>query len=90
MTNTAQRADALVVFGVTGDLARKQILPALYAMVQRGELTETVIGVALEDWTHDQLVQRARESIAAVVTVIDEAIFSKLARCFSFDTPRFL
>ncbi|MEO6609331.1 MAG: glucose-6-phosphate dehydrogenase [Aestuariivirga sp.] len=79
MTNVAQRADALVVFGVTGDLARKQILPALYAMVQRGELTEPAIGVALEDWTHDQLVQRARESIAAVVTPIDETIFSKLA-----------
>ncbi len=79
MTNTVQRADALVVFGVTGDLARKQILPALYAMVQRGELSEPVIGVALDDWTHDQLVQRARESIAAAVTTIDEAIFSKLA-----------
>lgn len=79
MTNTAQRADALVVFGVTGDLARKQILPALYAMVQRGELTEPAIGVALEDWSHDQLVQRARESITAAVTAIDETTFSKLA-----------
>lgn len=79
MTNTAQRADALVVFGVTGDLARKQILPALYAMVQRGELTEPVIGVALDDWTHDQLVQRARESITAAITTLDETIFSKLA-----------
>jgi glucose-6-phosphate 1-dehydrogenase len=79
MTNIAQRADALVVFGVTGDLARKQILPALYAMVQRGELTEPAIGVALEDWSHDQLVQRARESITAAVTAIDETTFSKLA-----------
>ena len=78
MTNTAQRADALVVFGVTGDLARKQILPAVYAMVQRGELTEPVIGVALDDWTHDQLVQRARESITAAITTLDETIFSKL------------
>jgi glucose-6-phosphate 1-dehydrogenase len=77
--NTVQRADALVVFGATGDLARKQILPALYAMIQRNELSEPVIGVALDDWTKDQLVQRARESITAAVTTIDEAVFAKLS-----------
>ena len=38
-------SDALVLFGVTGDLAYKQIFPALYAMVKRGALTVPVIGV---------------------------------------------
>ena len=36
---TQTRSDALVVFGVTGDLAHKMILPALYAMAKRGFLT---------------------------------------------------
>ena len=40
------RSDALVVFGVTGDLAHKQIFPALYAMEKRGGLNAQVIGVA--------------------------------------------
>jgi len=43
----APRSDALVLFGVTGDLAHKMIFPALYAMVRRGMLTASVIGVAL-------------------------------------------
>jgi hypothetical protein len=42
----APRSDALVVFGFTGDLARKQIIPALYQMVKRGTLAVAVIGVA--------------------------------------------
>ena len=57
-------ADALVVFGVTGDLAHKQILPALYAMVRRGSLTVPVIGVAYSQWGLEQLRQRVRDSIA--------------------------
>jgi glucose-6-phosphate 1-dehydrogenase len=80
----ASRSDALVVFGVTGDLARKQILPALYAMVKHGQLNEPVIGVALEDWNKDQLLQRARESIAAVVPGLDEAVFSQLSTLLNY------
>jgi len=44
---TASRSDALVIFGVTGDLSHKMIFPALYAMVKRGTLKVSVIGVAL-------------------------------------------
>ena len=40
------RSDALVLFGVTGDLAHKKIFPALYRMVKRGALDVPVIGVA--------------------------------------------
>jgi len=82
--SVAQRSDALVIFGVTGDLARKQILPALYAMVQHGELVEPVIGVALEDWSKEQLLQRARESIVAAVPLLDEEVFSKLATLLNY------
>ena len=47
----ASHSDALVLFGVTGDLAHKMIFPALYAMVKRGTLKVPVIGVALPKWS---------------------------------------
>ncbi len=59
------RSDALVVFGVTGDLAHKQIIPALYAMVKRGELTAPVVGVAFPNWSLDRLHKRIVQSIKA-------------------------
>jgi glucose-6-phosphate 1-dehydrogenase len=58
-----QRADALVFFGATGDLAYKQIFPALQSMIRHGNLTVPVIGVAKAGWNLDQLKQRARESL---------------------------
>ena len=48
---TASRSDALVLFGVTGDLAHKMIFPALYAMAKRGTLKVPVIGVASPKWS---------------------------------------
>ena len=45
-TCQAPHSDALVLFGFTGDLARKKIFPALYAMAKRGELVPRVVGVA--------------------------------------------
>ena len=47
----APRSDALVLFGVTGDLAHKMILPALHAMARRGALEVPVIGVAFPQWS---------------------------------------
>src|SRR5512141_478215 len=57
------RSDALVLFGVTGDLAHKMIFPALYAMAKRGTLTVPVIGVASPKWSLAQLRSRAKDSI---------------------------
>ncbi len=59
----ASRSDALVVFGVTGDLAHKMIFPALYAMVKRGELKVPIIGVALPKWSLERLHRRVTDSI---------------------------
>src|ERR1022692_1575935 len=56
---TASRSDALVVFGVTGDLAHKMIFPALYSMVKRGDLTVPVIGVAFPKGSLERLHRRA-------------------------------
>ena len=51
------RSDALVLFGVTGDLAHKMIFPALYAMVKRGTLNVPVVGVASSTWSLDATAQ---------------------------------
>jgi len=59
----AAHSDALVVFGVTGDLAHKMIFPALYAMVKRGTLKVPVIGVALPKWSLERLHKRITDSI---------------------------
>jgi glucose-6-phosphate 1-dehydrogenase len=56
-------SDALVFFGASGDLAYKQIFPALYAMTKHGHLDVRVIGVASSDWTVEQLRDRARKSV---------------------------
>jgi len=57
------QSDALVVFGVTGDLAHKMIFPALYAMVKRGTLTVPVVGVALPKWSIERLHRRVIDSL---------------------------
>ena len=60
---TASRSDALVLFGVTGDLAHKMIFPALYAMAKRGTLKVPVIGVASPTWSLARLHNRVKDSI---------------------------
>ena len=61
--NRMTPADALVIFGVTGDLAHKMIFPALYAMAKSGVLKVPVVGVAAPKWSLAQLRKRATDSI---------------------------
>ena len=65
-------SDALVLFGVTGDLAHKMIFPALYAMAKRGALTVPVVGVASRKWTLRQLHEHATDGIRKAVGRIDD------------------
>src|SRR5450432_93280 len=73
-------SDALVVFGVTGDLAHTQIFPALYELVRRDGLglAVPIIGVARSAWTTDQLRDRVRDSVAHRGK-LDAGAFDKLA-----------
>lgn len=75
---TAARSDAFVFFGATGDLAYRQIFPALQAMTRHGHLDLPVIGVARSGWSLDQFRERAHDSLAQHGTV-DAAIFDRLA-----------
>jgi glucose-6-phosphate 1-dehydrogenase len=75
----ARSADSLVVFGITGDLARKMTFRSLYRLERRKLLNCPVIGVAVEDWTVDHLRAHARESIAATGEPLDERVFARFA-----------
>jgi len=70
-------SDALVFFGATGDLAHKQIFPALQKMIERGKLNVPVIGVAKSGWNIDQFRDRVRDSLTQHGGVNDAA-FAKL------------
>ena len=72
------KADALVFFGATGDLAYKKIFPSLQAMLKKGHLDVPVIGVAKAGWTLDQLKARVRDSLEKHGG-LDAAAFDKLA-----------
>jgi glucose-6-phosphate 1-dehydrogenase len=74
---TAPRSDALVVFGVTGDLAHKMIFPALYAMVKRGTLDVPVIGVAFSKWSLERLHKRATDSVKRSGGIDNRRAFQK-------------
>jgi glucose-6-phosphate 1-dehydrogenase len=77
MPSAPQQSDALVFFGATGDLAYKQIFPALQALVKRHNLDIPIVGVAKAGWNLDQLKNRARESVTTHGG-LDEAAFTKL------------
>src|SRR5262245_14736343 len=74
---TVPRSDAMVFFGITGDLAYKKIFPALQAMAKRGRLDVPIVGVARAGWNLEQLKARARDSLEKHGGV-DEAAFSRL------------
>jgi glucose-6-phosphate 1-dehydrogenase len=63
-------ADALVLFGATGDLAKRKLFPALYRMEEHGKLQIPVVGVARSDWTDADFCAHAKE---AILTAIPDA-----------------
>ncbi len=71
------RSDAFVFFGATGDLAYKKIFPALQSLVKRGRADVPIVGVAKSGWTRDDLISRAKASIAEHGKP-DEAAFAKM------------
>ncbi|WP_375485550.1 glucose-6-phosphate dehydrogenase [uncultured Jatrophihabitans sp.] len=80
------RADAVVLFGVTGDLVFKKLFPALYQMSRQGRLGVPVIGVARSAWDDRQLTERARKSVEAAVGTPDDAALGQLAASLTMVT----
>ena len=79
-----QPADVLVVFGITGDLARVMTFRSLYRLEKGGLLSFPIVGVAVDDWTLEQLVERARESILGTGEELDPKVFDRLAARLSY------
>ena len=74
----------LVVFGITGDLAKQMTLHSLYRLEARGLLTCPIVGVAVDDWTVDDLRERAREAIVASGEQLDPGVFDRFAARLSY------
>ena len=72
-----EQSDALVFFGVSGDLARKMIFPALYAMVKHGTLSVPVIGVSAQNWGLEDLHRRVTDSLKRSVGIDDRRAFRR-------------
>jgi glucose-6-phosphate 1-dehydrogenase len=77
-------ADTLVVFGITGDLAKVMTFRSLYRLEKRGLLDCPIVGVAVDDWTVDQLKERARTSIEGTGEQLDPQVFDRLANRLSY------
>jgi glucose-6-phosphate 1-dehydrogenase len=73
------RADALVLFGATGDLARKKLFPALYHLTAAGRLDVAVVGVASSAWDDARLADYAAGAIDAAIGAVDPAVLEALA-----------
>ena len=82
--NESRPADVLVVFGITGDLAKVMTFRSLYRLELRGLLDCPIVGVAVDDWSVEQLVERARGSIVDTGEQLDEDVFKRLSDRFSY------
>ncbi len=77
-------SEALVIFGVTGDLAHKMTFRALYSLEVAGRLDGPIIGVAVSDWTADQLVASVRDALDSADQPVDREAFGRLARRLTY------
>jgi glucose-6-phosphate 1-dehydrogenase len=76
--------DVFVIFGITGDLAKVMTFRSLYRLEQRHLLDCPIVGVAFDDWTVEQLIERARTSIIGTGEALDEEVFARLAKRFDY------
>lgn len=84
MTNvTDEHADALILFGITGDLARRRLFPALYGLAEEGRLGIPVVGVSRSMEDSDSLRARAHSALVEAGIQIDERVFKILADSLS-------
>src|SRR5437763_11191313 len=79
-----QPADVLVIFGITGDLAKVMTFRSLYRLERRGLLGCPILGVAVDDWSDDDLRRHARAAIEACGETIDEPTFARFAARLSY------
>ncbi len=79
-----QVADVFVVFGITGDLAKVMTFHSLYRLERRGLLNCPIIGVAVSDWSVEDLRAHARAAIEGCGEQIDDEVFDRFAARLSY------
>src|SRR3954447_17384489 len=79
-----QPADVFVAFGITGDLAKVMTFRSLYRLERRGLLTCPIVGVAVDDWSLEDLRDHARAAIVGTGEAVDEAVFERFASRLSY------
>ena len=82
--NNDAGCDIFVIFGISGDLAKVMTFHSLYRLEKRGLINCPIVGVAVDDWSHDDLVERARSSIVATGESLDEEVMNRLAARMSY------
>jgi glucose-6-phosphate 1-dehydrogenase len=80
----SENADVLVIFGITGDLAKKMTLRSLYRLEARGLLDCPIVGVAVDDWTVERLREHADDAIAATGEHVDPVVFARFAERLAY------
>ncbi len=83
-------ADCLVMFGITGDLARKKLFASLYQLEADGQLNCPVVGVASSEWTRNELLGNAREALEQLGMNIDPVVFDGLASKLDYVSGNYL
>jgi glucose-6-phosphate 1-dehydrogenase len=83
-STTPQKADVLVIFGITGDLAKVMTFRSLYRLERRGLLDCPIVGVAVDDWSVERLREHARECIEGTGETLDAAVFERFAARLSY------
>ena len=78
------KGDVLVVFGITGDLAKVMTFRSLYRLEARGMLDCPIVGVAVDDWSVEDLRDRARSSIEGTGETVDAKVFDRFAERLSY------
>ncbi len=88
--NVAEQSDVLVIFGITGDLAKVMTFGSLYRLERRGKLSCPIVGVASDSWTMDDLRTHALAAITGTGVEVDDAVFDRLMDRFSYISGDFL
>lgn len=85
----SNHADALILFGITGDLARKKLFSALYDLTAAGRLDMPVIGVASRAWDDETLRSEAHKALESSGRAVDEDVFARLAANLSYVSGKY-
>ena len=81
---TLERSDALVLFGITGDLATKKLYAALYNLTRRGVMPPLVVGVAGSQWNLDDLRRHIGDTLTKQGVAVDDAVFDEFAAALRY------